>query len=161
MKTDTLLLHHRFKNIGWAIFIISMIHYYFYEFHQFKIWNEPAYVLELFSNNPSTYSWGILSVQLENIDFTIILCLHLMSIIFLIFSKEKQEDEFTNRIRLSALQWAMLISLLFTLFICLFLYGTLFFSIYQCNLYILPVTYLVRFHYLLITNSFYSKNDEK
>lgn len=161
METNTLLIHHRFKNIGWAIFIISMIHYYFYEFHQFKIWSEPIYVPELFNKNPSSYSWGIISIQLENIDYTITLCLPIISAILLIFSKEKQEDEFTNKIRLSSLQCALLISLIFTLFICLFVYGTLFIGIYLHNLYILPVAYLIRFHYLLLKYSFYTKIDEK
>lgn len=158
MKTNNLLIHHRFKSIGWALFVISMLHYYFYEIYEFRLWIEPVYVFELFSKNPSPYSWGILSIQLENIDYTITLCLPIISAILLIFSKEKQEDKFTNKIRLSSLQCSILISLVFTLFICLFVYGTLFIGIYLHNLYILPVAYLIRFHYLLLITHFIRKS---
>ena len=161
METNKLLLHHRFKNIGWTLFIISIIHYYFSEYHAFRLLTSEMYVPELFNKEPSPYSWGIFSLQIESLNNTILYSLPIISIILLIYSKEKQEDEFTSKLRLSSLMWALLVSLLFTFFSCLFIYGTLFIQIYFHYLYILPILYLIRFQYLLVMNSFYSKSDEK
>jgi hypothetical protein len=76
------------------------------------------------------------------------------------FSKEKREDEFIVKLRLSSLLWAVWVNyaLLFLAFV--FIYGTAFLTILYYNTITVLIIFIIRFNYMLYR---YSKTaiDEK
>jgi len=65
------------------------------------------------------------------------------------FSKEKVEDEFIQKIRLSSFQWAYMIHFLF-LFLCfLFIYGEYFWQVMVVGMFANMIIFIGRFHYLI------------
>lgn len=84
-----------------------------------------------------------------------ILCL--IGLIFIGFSKEKNEDEFVQKIRLNSLKWAVIVNYSLLLFAMIFIYGILFFNIMLYNMFTVLIIYIVRFKYLLFK---FSRNEE-
>ncbi len=66
------------------------------------------------------------------------------------FSKEKEEDEFLNHIRLSSLIWAFLINYLLIMLCTIFIYDFWYLNVMLFNLITPLVIFLIRYNYLLI-----------
>lgn len=75
--------------------------------------------------------------------------LALIGLVFIGFSKEKQEDEFVQKIRLNALKWAVFVNYGLLLFAMVFIYGMIFLDVMLYNMFTVLVIYILRFHYLM------------
>ena len=73
----------------------------------------------------------------------------LIGALLLMFSKEKDEDEFVMRIRLNSIMTAVFINALIILFSVVFLYDFMFFYIMTLNLFSVFLIYIIRFEWVL------------
>jgi hypothetical protein len=142
MKTP-ILLPHRFKTLGWAVFLCSMtlliymnlIHAWLNDGNRLEIpelvW---AYADSFKYSNPN-----LTNVLLSSALF--------IGLLLICFVKEKQEDEYISYLRLKSWQTAVLLSyaLLFTA--NWLIYGLMFFEFMVLNLLTVPLVFIIRFNY--------------
>ena len=69
--------------------------------------------------------------------------------VFIMFSKEKNEDEFIVFLRLNALSWAVLTNCAILLFAVVFVYDFPFFWVLVGNMFTIPIIFIFRFYWLL------------
>jgi hypothetical protein len=156
---NQLLLPNRLKLIGWFILI-------------------PATILGVISTfttlEPSWLNFNVFSIfcgevldktayfgfEKANIANTLIGAGFIVGAMFVGFSKEKREDEFISKLRLSSLLWAVWVNyaLLFLAFI--FIYGLAFLTVMVYNMFTVLIIFIVRFNYMLYKNSKIAR-DEK
>jgi len=137
MKSQ-LLLPYRYKRIGWIILI-------------------PCLVLGLLKwaiiNDHQTLTY-VVNIYYKNVFFDIVTTVLVAGILagalLVVFSKEKQEDEFIEKLRLSSFGWAILINYLILFFCNLLFYGWSFLNIIAVNMFTTLLFYIIRFNYLLI-----------
>jgi hypothetical protein len=144
------LLPNRFKKIGWVIFVpvftYWLLNLIFYDGYLF-----------LFDKNmklPAIVSGGWNNTQFFTLfetepTLTILIATLLISLIFIAFSRQKQEDEFVSSLRLNSWLWAAWINSALLLLADLFIYGQPFMSVVEFNLFTLLIIFIIRFHYLL------------
>lgn len=150
MKNE-LLLPNKFKKLGWFIMIPAMVAGVFLSFY----WYEPDWlnvrVFALFNSDLSQSQFG--EFIDDNITNEIVGLLFLTGAFMVAFSKEKKEDEFIAKLRLSSLLWAVCVNygLLFLAFI--FVYGLSFYSMMIYNMFTVLIFFIVRFNYVLYKNS--------
>ena len=83
----------------------------------------------------------------------VISVLFLIGGLFVMFSKEKKEDEYINQIRLKSFQYSVLLNYILLFFCILFIHGIPFFHVMVYNLFTIIVIYILRFQYLIYKNS--------
>jgi hypothetical protein len=157
--SQKLLLSNRYKMIGWIIFFPSFIVGLFLIISG----NEPGWLnTKVFSIFPGEifgdkkfFSWVF--VDLTN---TIVGILFIVGCLLVGFSKEKNEDEFIAKIRLSSLLWAVLVNYLLLVLSFAFIYGTAFLSVMIYNMFTVLLIFILRFNYILYKNA-KSVSDEK
>jgi len=133
-----LLLPYRYKTIGWIILmpclVLGLLKWYFINDHE-----------------TLTY---VVNVYYKNVYFDIVTTVLVAGILagalLVVFSKEKQEDEFIQNLRLSSFGWAILINYLILFFCNLLFYGWSFLNIIAVNMFTTLLFYIIRFNYLLI-----------
>src|SRR6187399_2073955 len=102
----SLLLHNRFKRIGWFLLIPATIagiflavngfNKEFLELHVFAFWFDKSF--------PESGSFEWVQVAAGN---TLVAVIWLIGALMVGFSKEKHEDEFIANLRLSSLLWSV------------------------------------------------------
>jgi len=148
------LLPYRFKKIGWVIFVPVFVYWLvnllFYDGNLF-IHNK-----DLTMKLPAIISaeWGQSHPQFFTLfetepTLTILIAALLISLIFIAFSRQKQEDEFVSSLRLNSWLWAAWINTALLLLADLFIYGEPFMWVVEFNLFTLLIIFIIRFHYLL------------
>ena len=147
-----LLLPNRFKAIGWFIFIPATIAGIYISFTGY----EPSWlntkVFAIFSDGffGKDNSFHIVETNITN---TLVGAIFIVGSLFVGFSKEKKEDEFIAKLRLSSLLWAVWVNYILLLFAFLFIYGTSFLSIMVYNMFTVMIIFIVRFNYIFHKNS--------
>jgi hypothetical protein len=74
----------------------------------------------------------------------------IIGLMMIAFSKERQEDEFINKLRLESLQWAVIINYILLLIATWFINGASFLQVMMYNMLTVLVIFIIRFHLLLI-----------
>jgi hypothetical protein len=148
LMMSKLLLPHRYKLIGLLIFIpflILGIAVYFYDFGfgflQFQVHIRNG----IFDNNRQDLTDELALTGL------------IAGLLFIAFSREKQEDEFISRVRLESLQWAVLINYILLLIATWVVYNISYIDVMMYNMLTVLLIFIIRFHILLWRNS-YSAN---
>ena len=77
-----------------------------------------------------------------------------IGLLFLAFSRLKNEDEYTNHLRLTSLQWAVIINYTLLIIFTWVLYGTAFLAVPLYNMLTVLLIFIVRFYGLVIIKSF-------
>jgi len=136
MKTQ--LLPNRYKKLGWIILIPSLI----------------LGLLKWYIINDKQTLTFVVNLYYKNVFFdivsTILIAGILAGALLVVFSKEKTEDEFIDKLRLSSALWAILVNYLI-LFLCnLLFYGWSFLNIIAINMFTTLLFYIIRFNYMLI-----------
>jgi hypothetical protein len=151
-----LLLPHRFKTIGWIILIpitilgiIAMANNFepdWLDMRIFALFNDDL----LFGGVGESGNFKFIET---NVTLTLIGALFIVGAMMVGFSKEKMEDEFIAKIRLSSLLWSVWVNyaLLFLAFI--FVYGMSFFDVMIFNMFTVLIIFIVRFNYILWRSS--------
>ncbi len=142
------LLPNQFKLYGWLLFVPSFVALMFGLFtnYNFETIKSKVFAIVGDSNLIDTFYFKWITVY---VDFTIIGTLTLIGGFLIMFSREKNEDEFVASVRLSSLQFSVFLSYVFLLFCFIFIYGITFFKIMVVNLFISIIVFVFRFNYLL------------
>jgi len=154
-----LLLPSKYKMAGWIIFFPSFILGLYLIISDY----EPSWLdVKMLSIFPGQILgakeyFSMISVNLMN---TIGGVLFIIACLLVGFSKEKNEDEFIAKIRLSSLLWAVLVNYTLLLLAFIFIYGTAFFTVMIYNMFTVLLIFIVRFNYILYKNA-KSVSDEK
>jgi hypothetical protein len=153
--TQSLLLPHRFKKIGWLLLIPATILGIYLISQGFSANLIHTKVFSFF-NSPilslSKHSYAPFSIIYVDVTNTIAGVLFLTASVFVGFSKEKKEDEFIEKLRLSSLLWAVWVSNILLLIGFLFFYELSFFYIMIFNMFTVQIIFIARFNYILFQN---------
>lgn len=141
-----LLLPHRFKWIGWVLSAASI---FFWVVQQWvgSEWETHTFAIIV---DELLGSVNYFTIVKTDIIPTLIGSLFIIGGLLIAFSREKIEDEFIAKMRLSSFMWAVLANYLILLFLMLFIYGMAFLSVMIYNMFTILVLFIIRFHYLLI-----------
>src|ERR1700744_3564735 len=135
---NQLLLPHRFKTIGWVILVPSVI----VGVIASTITIEPTWLnANVFAIVSSDFfeSTQWFHVVHGNLLTTIVGVLCIIGAMMVAFSKEKIEDEFIAKLRLSSLLWAVWVNYALLLLAFLFVYGMAFFTVMVYNMFIVLI----------------------
>jgi amino acid transporter len=147
MKTNY-LFPHRFKKIGWIIFFPSVllgIYSLFVELQpEFLNVSVPALL-----DSPFLEHVQFFRMIKDNILDEILGVLIIVGGVFIVFSKEKVEDEFISKIRLESLVRATYLNYAILLFALLFIYNMGFFTVMIINMFTILIFFIIHFHWSL------------
>ncbi len=157
--SNKFLLPHRFKAIGWFIFIPAMIAGIALSVFGYDAELIETKVFAVFSSGlfDERRFFHFINTDVTN---TITGTLFIIGGILVGFSKEKKEDEFINNIRLTSLLWAVFVNYVLLLLSFVFVYGTAFFNVMIYNMFTVLLIFIGRFNYLLYKAS-NRRSDEK
>lgn len=148
----SLLLPNKYKWIGLIIAIPAAVLGFFYMFFDYEI---PflAFGVDT-ANNFSDF--------LKNQNFTdeLIVVGLAIGLLFIAFSKEKNEDEFVSKVRLESLQWAVLVNSIVLILCTLAVYGGTYFTVIIFNMFTPLIFFIGRFHYVMFRNNQLAFNDK-
>ena len=154
-----LLLPNKFKLIGWCLLIPATILGLILIFTNYYAFPLKVKVFAIFNEEilGDKQSFSFIETNITN---TIVGVLFIVGAMFVSFSKEKREDEFIAKLRLSSLLWSVWVNYILLLLGFLFIYGAAFFSVMMYNMFTVLIIFIVRFNYLLHKSS-KSVPDEK
>lgn len=158
MKT-TLLLSNKYKIYGWILFIPSLVIGLLSLIYGFK--DELIHFKTFAIASGGGFSKSEYFTVIENdMTFTIFGILFITGGLLISFSKVKNEDEFTNEIRLNSIMWAVLINFIFLLFAFVFIFGNHFITVMIGNMFTTLIIFIARFHYKIYQVSKIDSNEE-
>ena len=159
MKTNY-LFPHKFRLIGWILFIPSAVLGFMIMFNDFEFSFLNIKTLSLFPtpflSTGTRETWSIINDNFSNELAGILL---IVSAIFIAFSKEKKEDEYIAKIRLESLLWATYITFAIHIFCMLFFYDLTYLTSMIINMFTLLIVFIVRYNFI-IYRSKYISNEE-
>jgi hypothetical protein len=144
-----LLLPHRFKLIGLIVFIPFLalgIAVRFYDFG-FSFLQYTVHV-----------DWGVFDSNKQDLTDELALTGLIIGLLFIAFSREKEEDEFIGKIRLESLQWAVLINYILLLVATWVVYNVSYIDVMMYNMLTVLLIFIIRFHILLWRNNYYANH---
>ncbi|MBW8359968.1 MAG: hypothetical protein K0M63_09250 [Weeksellaceae bacterium] len=148
MKTPH-LLPHRFKMIGWIIFIpaliLGLITLCGLEFDSVLI--PVVYNSGFPLSNEATGFFRVAEVDLMGNVAGILI---IVGGLLVGFSREDQEDEYISSLRLQSVFWSLIISYAVILILFVSIFGGLFFTVMLIAVYLPLILYILRFNYLLL-----------
>ncbi|HQW11935.1 MAG TPA: hypothetical protein PK076_05170 [Saprospiraceae bacterium] len=150
--SNTLLLPNKFKLIGWFLLIVAVILFVASSVEVFDLFPEKSKVFAIF--NKEIFGQSQFFTLFEtNITLTVVGVLFIIGAMMVGFSKEKREDEFIAKLRLSSLLWAVWVNYALLFLAFFFVYGTDFLTVMMYNMFTILIIFIVRFNYLLYKNS--------
>ncbi|WP_338869823.1 hypothetical protein WBJ53_21145 [Spirosoma sp. SC4-14] len=159
MKTKW-LFPHRFRLIGWLIFVPSVVLGLANLYADFKIsWLDISWL-----SKPMTITSGNSIMHLlENQDMTdeVAAIGVILGLLFIAFSREKVEDEMISQLRLEALQWSVYANYLILVIAILTVYDGAFFSVMIYNMFTVLLVFIIRFRWLIFGTSIHHARYEK
>jgi hypothetical protein len=149
--TQSLLLPHRFKKIGWFILIPATILGIVLAIGEFDLEWLQARVFAIFTDEiiEGRKMFSFINTDITN---TVMGALFLVGAMLTAFSREKQEDEYIEKLRLSSLLWAVWANYLLLLIAFIFVYGIAFFNVMIYNMFTILIIFIARFNYILYQN---------
>jgi len=150
------LFPHRLKKWGWGILgfsvlLMGKLLLLGDGFDLFKINTHNAWLAFLSGGQ----SWVP-----DDLTLTISGALLIIGAFVVAFSKLKVEDEFSSRIRLESLQWAVYLSYALLLAAFLLLYGINFVDAMFYNMFTVLVVFIVRFHWVLFRQNRFARHEK-
>lgn len=159
------LFPHRFKKIGWMVFIPVLFFYIFYIFN-FQLFRDffdqkmNFYVYAILDDGYMLSGTQFFKKVENNITDELVFCLLVVSGIMVGFSKVKVEDEMVSKIRLESLVWATYVNYAILFVVIMFVYGTKFLSALYLNIFSLLLFFIIRFHWKLYQYNKMSSDEE-
>lgn len=140
------LFPHTYKRIGMALILPLLIFgIYVVQFDiepEFLDLQVPAIFVDELMGDQFIFAMTENNILNELIGVALIIC-SLMAA----FSKEKQEDEFIEKIRLDSLVWATYVNYAVLLFSILFVYGISFLWVMIANMFTILLFFIIRFNW--------------
>lgn len=149
---NKILLPNRYKKIGWLLFIPFMLIGLMITIFDFQIDGLTFNTFALFYDKENM-SVGVLGILNDNLTNEFAAIFFLIGGLLVMFSKEKNEDEYIASIRLSTLLWSVLVNYILLLFMFVFVYGFTFFNVMVYNMFTTLIFFIFRFNYILYKNS--------
>ncbi|MEO7174963.1 MAG: hypothetical protein ABIV51_03920 [Saprospiraceae bacterium] len=153
------LLPTKFKKIGWCLLIPATILGVFRIISDF---DNDMLTMKVFAilNDNFMGSTGYFKVIETDVTNTIVGVLFILGALFVGFAKEKSEDEFIAKLRLSSLLWAVLVNYTLLLLAFIFIYGIAFLNVMIYNMFTVLIIFIGRFHYILHFNNKFVSNEK-
>ncbi|WP_460969541.1 hypothetical protein [Spirosoma migulaei] len=151
MKTKW-LFPHRFRLIGWLIFVPSTILGLASLYADFKIsWLTANWL----SESMTITSGNSITHLMDNQDLTdeIAAIGVIVGLLLIAFSREKVEDEMISQLRLEALQWSVYANYIILAIAILTVYDTAFFNVMIYNMFTVLLVFILRFRWLIYRNN--------
>ena len=133
------LFPNQFKKLGWVLLFLSIILGLYWIIY----FPEPSF---LDVTIPFGADNGFLNSTRDNFFNELIGIFLIMSLLWVAFSKEKQEDEFINKLRLDSLVWATYFNYFILLLSMFLFYGLNFLDVMVYNLFTLLLFFIIRFN---------------
>ena len=148
IMSNKLLLPNRYKFIGWCLLIPATILGLILCFNDFEAFEYQTKVFAILNQGiMSDSKWfGFLKTNISN---TVVGVLFIVGAMFVGFSKEKKEDEFIEKIRLSSLLWAVWVNYGLLILGFLLFYQIAFVNVMLYNMFTVLIIFIVRFNYVL------------
>jgi hypothetical protein len=148
----SLLLPHQFKKPGWFILIPAALAGILISIMDFDAQLLKGTVFA-FVNDPLLGEDRFFSFIKTDLTNTVVGSLFIIGGLLVGFSREKKEDEYIAKLRLTSLLWAVWVSYILLLLAFLFIYGAIFFSVMVYNMFTVLIIFIIRFNFLLYKNS--------
>jgi hypothetical protein len=137
------------KIVGWLIFIPALVTSVLlrisgFDFDDRGITNVIAVV-----NSDILSAAGFMTVIKNGIIDEVLLVLIIIGGLLVGFSKLRDEDELSAKIRYESLVWAVYVNFGVMLFATIFIYGTYYFDVLIANVFTMLFFFIVRFHVML------------
>jgi len=143
--TKNYLFPSRFQKLGWILLVpfgLLFLYFCFTTSGSRIEWKVPVFAI---INNDFGTSQECLVVVKNDIMDEITYIGLIISFLFIAFSKEKDEDEYTSQIRANSLVWALLINFSLIILCELFVFGLAFLEILYLNLFSILILFIVKF----------------
>lgn len=148
-----ILLPHKFKIIGWFFLIPSLtLGILWVAGFRYEIISP---VFALLADNGENFT-----IIYKNIFNEIVAVPLLISLIFVAFAKEKNEDEYLTRIRLESLSWSILINSTLLLIAWIIVFREGFYNIMVYNMFTVLILYIIRFYGIMYINKKQFNNEK-
>ncbi|OIN58248.1 hypothetical protein [Arsenicibacter rosenii] len=153
MNTN-LLFPHRYRLIGWLIFLPSAVLGLFYTYAEFKF----AF-LTLQAPDKKSSVYGLYQFFFDNLfgntNFTdeVAAIGIITGLLFIAFAREKHEDEMIQHLRLESLQWSVYANYIILSLAIILIHGSPFLSVMIYNMFTILLVFVIRFRLLLYKNS--------
>ncbi len=157
--SNELLLPNKYKLIGLCLLIPVTILGLILSFRDMDTFEVNSKVFAIF-NQPLMSPVEFFKIIDSNITPTVVGALFIVAAMMVGFSKEKREDEFIAKVRMSSLLWAVWVNYILLFLSFAFVYGASFLTVMMYNMYTVLIIFIVRFNYILYKNS-NSVSDEK
>lgn len=141
MKTN-FLFPHRYKKIGWILFVPVFILSILWVIFEFKPEFLNVKVIALFNSE-------FFEIIENNIAAEILGILLIISSLLIAFSKERNEDEFISKIRLDSLVWATYVNYAILILAFIFIYNMIFFWVAVFNMFTILIFFIIRYNWAL------------
>ena len=142
------LLSHKYKPMGWLLFmaglllgVILMLNDFEYPNWEFKVYPLIGET-DIFSKPPMEWSKSNIADEISAV-------LIIIGGILVCFSKTKDEDEYISKIRMESLIWATYVNYMVLLLAVLLVFDFTFFNVMICNMFTILIFFIIRFHYVL------------
>ncbi len=148
MKTNY-LLPHRFKAIGWILFIIGIIGGLYVLITDYEQDILSMNVLSIY-NDDALFGKenGFFKIINNDILDELVALLIIIGGLFVTFSREKVEDEFIYKLRKDSLVWAVIFNYSVLVVAILFVYSFTFFDVLVFNMFTPLIFFILRFNFL-------------
>ncbi len=157
--SNELLLPNKYKLIGLCLLIPVTILGLILSFRDMDTFEVNSKVFAIF-NQQLMSPVEFFKIIDSNITPTVVGALFIVAAMMVGFSKEKREDEFIAKVRMSSLLWAVWVNYILLFLSFAFVYGASFLTVMMYNMYTVLIIFIVRFNYILYKNS-NSVSDEK
>ncbi len=151
MKTKW-LFPHRFRLIGWLIFVPSAVLGLAAMYADFNI----GWLVAEMLNKPMTIESGNSITHLmdtQNLTDEAAAIGVIIGLLLIAFSREKVEDEMIGQLRLEALQWSVYANYIVLGIAILTVYDMAFFNVMVYNMFTVLLVFIARFRWLLYRNT--------
>lgn len=150
MKTNY-LLPHRYKLFGWILFLLGIVGglYVFITGYEQDVLS--IHVLSIY-NGDSLFGKeiGFFKIIENDILDELVALAMIIGGLFIVFSKEKIEDEFIYKLRKDSLVWALIFNYSVLVVAILFVYDFVFFDVLVFNMFTPLISFILRFNFLKI-----------
>lgn len=139
---NSYLLPPYFKKIGWIMFLLFLVYsvlgLYFYDFYVIGF---PVFAL-IDDGKWFTYSPQDIGDEIAVLGMV-------LSLLFISFAREKEEDEYIARIRGNSLVWAVLVNYIILITVTWLIYGGLYFQVMIYNMFTVLILFVIKFNLAL------------
>lgn len=147
---NSLLIHNKYKVIGWVIFLAFGILGLSCIITEFKI---PGFQLYYPDEGPAGSDYNLTN-EFAMLGIT-------LGLLMIVFAREKIEDEYISMLRLKSLQWAVLINYIILIIINFSLYGLGYVFIITYNIWTLLFVFILKFYWNLYQLKIEGAKNEK